>query len=131
MRWKCGERGCFNKKKRPKIEQFCECFPGAISLSDIDGVVEINGKFLILEWKEDAKELPLGQKIMFGWWAAAEDRMFTVICVAGNAETMEVTHAMHYTGPDSTWMVKDFDWVWRFMKRWSEWACKQKRLKAA
>jgi len=128
MRWRCEDRGCFNVKKRPKIEKFCDCFPGRISLSDIDGVVEINGRFLLLEWKEDPKEIPTGQRIMFGWLTAAPNRQFTVLCVAGDAETMLITHAMHYTGPSSEWRPRDFDWCWRFMSRWSDWAAKQQKL---
>lgn len=129
MRWKCEERGCFNVKKRPKIEQFCECFPGAISLSDIDGIVEINGYFLILEWKEEPMAIPTGQRIMFGWWVRTG--LFTVLCVAGNAETMQITHAMHYTAANSQWKPKDFSWCWNFMKRWADWAQKQPRPVAA
>lgn len=115
-------------KKRPKIEQFCEAFPGRISLSDIDGVVEVNGRFLILEWKDDPKPLPTGQRIMFGWWARLPDRMFTIICVAGSAETMHVTHAMHYLNQNSAWHPRDFHWVWAFMHRWATWAASRPRL---
>ena len=131
MRWDCQKTGCFNVKKRPKIEHFCECFPGSISFSDLDGVVEINGRFLMLEWKEEPKDIPTGQRIMFGWWVRAPDRMFTVLCLAGNAETMEITHAMHFLGPNSRWKPREFHWAWTFCKRWADWAQQQQRLRAA
>ena len=51
LRWDCGKSGCFNKILRPRIEEFAGCFPGRISLSDIDGIVEVGGFFLLLEWK--------------------------------------------------------------------------------
>ena len=35
LRWDCAKRGCFNEKKRPKIEVFAECFPGRISFGKI------------------------------------------------------------------------------------------------
>ena len=38
LRWDCQKQGCFNKKKRPKIEEFAECLPGKISFGDIDGI---------------------------------------------------------------------------------------------
>ncbi len=62
MRWDCGKRGCYNVKHRPKIEEFAECFPGKISMGDVDGLVEINGHFLLLEWKSVSKDLGYGQR---------------------------------------------------------------------
>jgi len=53
MRWDCEKQGCFNLKKRPKIELFADCFPGAISFGDVDGRVEYKGRFLELEWKPE------------------------------------------------------------------------------
>jgi len=52
MRWDCQKQGCFNKKKRPRIEMFAECLPGKIAVGDVDGLVEIKGNFLFLEFKE-------------------------------------------------------------------------------
>jgi hypothetical protein len=131
MRWKCDERGCFNVKKRPKIEMFCEAFPGKISLSDLDGIVEINGRFLCMEWKEEPKALPVGQRIMFDWWVAKPGRQFTVLCLAGNAETMQITHAMNFLGSHSVWKPHDFNWAFNFMKRWAAWAQKEPTLDEA
>ena len=51
LRWDCEKRGCFNIKRRPKIEVFHKCFPGNINFGDVDGIVEINGRGLMLEWK--------------------------------------------------------------------------------
>ncbi|MAG24660.1 hypothetical protein CMI47_03685 [Candidatus Pacearchaeota archaeon] len=51
MRWDCQTQGCFNKKCRPKIEVFAECFPRRINFGDVDGSIEINGYELKLEWK--------------------------------------------------------------------------------
>ena len=28
LRWDCERQGCFNLKRRPKIEVFADCFPG-------------------------------------------------------------------------------------------------------
>lgn len=55
MQWNCERQGCFNVKKRPKIEMFADCLPRKISFSDIDGIVEINGNLLLLEWKDHQK----------------------------------------------------------------------------
>lgn len=90
MRWNCDNRGCFNVKRRPKIEIFHDCFPGKISFGDVDAIVEINGMGLMLEWKSDTTELPLGQKIMYK--RLTKTKQITVIILCGNAETMEINY---------------------------------------
>jgi hypothetical protein len=65
LRWDCEKQGCFNKKCRPKIEIFADCFPRRINFGDVDGLVEINGKGLLLEWKSVLKDIPTGQKIAY------------------------------------------------------------------
>jgi len=87
MRWDCAKQGCFNRKKRPKIELFADCFPRRIAFSDVDGIVEVKGNFLALEWKEHQR-LPKGQKILFERFTSLCPA--TVIIVEGNAETMTV-----------------------------------------
>lgn len=86
LRWDCNKQGCFNLKRRPKIEVFADCFPRRINFGDVDGIVEINGKALMLEWKSQKGNLPIGQKIMYERITGSGD--VTVICVIGNAETM-------------------------------------------
>ena len=90
MRWNCDKRGCFNVKRRPKIEMFHDCFPGKISFGDVDAIVEINGKGLMLEWKSDTTDLPMGQQIMYRRLTKTEQ--LTVIILCGNAETMEINY---------------------------------------
>lgn len=87
MRWDCEKQGCFNIKCRPKIEVFSGIFPGRINFGDVDGIVEINGKALLLEWKSPGQILRTGQRIMYERITKSGD--FTVICIFGNAETME------------------------------------------
>ena len=87
LRWDCIKQGCFNLKRRPKIQVFADCFPGRINFGDVDGIVEINGKALLLEWKTKNVKLPTGQRIMYEQITKTGD--ITVVCVVGNAETME------------------------------------------
>jgi hypothetical protein len=51
MRWDCKRQECFNVKKRPKLEVFSDCFDGKISMGDLDGIVEIAGNFLCVDFK--------------------------------------------------------------------------------
>jgi hypothetical protein len=88
LRWDCAKSGCFNKKKRPKIEVFSCCFPGNINFGDVDGIVEINGKILMLEWKSKISDLPTGQKIMYE--RITNNPSYTVLIVFGDPESMNV-----------------------------------------
>ena len=90
LRWKCGERGCFNEKHRAKIEIFAEDLPGRIAMTDVDATVEVNGRFLFLEFKSgDPRQLPIGQKIYFQRLTELSSRI-TVCVVCADAETMAV-----------------------------------------
>jgi len=131
MRWDCKVKGCFNIKQRPKIEQFHDCFPGKISFGDIDAIVEINGCALMLEWKSAPMVIAGGQKIMHERLTAGGS--LSVICVAGNAETMQVTHkGVFYNGKWRGWEVCDFYELKDSIKKWSIWAQSQnKKMSAA
>ena len=74
MRWLCDRDGCFNERMRLRLGVYDHCFPGAIGLSDVDGAVELNGYFLLLEWKASAAPVPTGQRIMFERLTAPDER---------------------------------------------------------
>ena len=56
---------------------------GSILPSNVDGILERNGKFLVLEWKRDEEELSTGQHILLKQLAATPG--FTVILVYGHS----------------------------------------------
>ena len=121
MRWDCDVRGCFNKERRPKIEVFSDCFPGNISFGDVDGIVEINGHGLMLEWKTDTKEPTTGQRIMYERLTKTE--LITVLLIVGNAKTMEVSHMGNfYKGKQSQLKVADLEAVKNSIRKWVAWA---------
>ena len=73
-------------------EKFCAslwdwaCLDGCFGVtrikpSDIDGIIERNGKFLVIETKLPGVEIPTGQDILLKALAAKED--FMVLCVWG------------------------------------------------
>jgi hypothetical protein len=129
MRWDCAKRGCFNIKKRPKIELLADCLPGQIAFGDVDGIVEINGNLLLLEWKEHQR-LSQGQRILF-------ERMTrlcpaTVLVVEGDAETMVVNSIRtvrrgRIEGAESA----DLDELRRRIRAWSEGALANPALRRA
>ena len=126
LRWDCLRRGCFNLKRRPKIEVFADCFPGRINFGDVDGIVEINGNALLLEWKSEAHELPTGQRILYerlthsGFWSA--------MIVVGDAETMiAVATSIFDRGikyPTHGYEPADLQLIKHRLAAWSRWAAR-------
>jgi hypothetical protein len=124
LRWDCEKQGCFNRLKRPKIEVFAECFPGRINFGDVDGVVEINGHFLYLEWKPAATSLSVGQRLLIE--RRTRDGVSTYLIIAGNAETMEVErYAVAWNGKIGEWKVATLDDVKERIKNWVAMARKE------
>jgi len=120
LRWDCDKHGCFNIKRRPKIEVFSDCFPGRINFGDVDGIVEINGRGLMLEWKSDCKKLPLGQKIMYQ--KLTDTQKITVIVVIGDPETMICREAfVFFEGKETDRSSMDLEGVKFLIRRWVKW----------
>jgi hypothetical protein len=120
MQWDCKKKGCFNEHKRLKFERFSGCFPGRISFTDIDGIVEVNGNLLVLEWKEH-RHVSRGQHLLFTRWTA--NGPATVIMVVGDARTMTVDEiAFVYKGVVGPWQDADFEDVCQHIHDWDKWA---------
>lgn len=116
LRWKCQSQGCFNVKRRPKIEKFAAALPGKNAFTDVDAIVEIGGKALMLEWKSGRAEIPLGQSIMYRRLTKGD---IDVLCIAGDAETMEITHHCWVReGQQEEWTPSSFDTVFQLIKEW-------------
>ena len=117
MRWDCEKQGCFNRIKRPKIEVFADCFPGRISFGDVDGVVEIDGHFLYLEWKPAQTTIATGQRILIE--RRTSDGLSTYLIVAGNAETMQVeSYAIAWNGKLHPWQKASLEDVKERIRGW-------------
>ena len=130
MRWNCSDRGCFNVKRRPKIEVFHDCFPRRISFGDVDGIVEINGKALLLEWKSEPKPLPTGQRIMYERITKTGD--LSVIIGCGDAETMETLQMQTvFMGKFSEVKQAALEDLKAAMRRWVSYASKNNSLRIA
>lgn len=94
---------------------FDESFlPTHVSFGDLDGIVERNGRFLVLETKGIGVPVPNGQAVMFS--RMVETGLFTVVVLWGNAPDV-VTHWRIWPGdkhPADRLRVRTFiaDW-WR------------------
>jgi len=123
MRWDCEKQGCFNVKMRVKLNLLFDCFPGAIGLSDLDGFVEYQNKFLILEWKSFLGDIPTGQRIAFERFSSVGDGTITVIGIVGNAEDMSVTHLCRFSrGHQTPWKAATFQDLHKMCVQWVHWA---------
>lgn len=116
----CETKGCWNKKYRPNIEYFYHALPRKITMSDIDGTVEVNGHFLFLEWKSFKGALPIGQRIYFQRLTELSNNV-TVVIIHGDCETMHVEHIMRCRhGKFSDWEECDLETLFEKVKRWGE-----------
>jgi len=120
LQWDCSTQGCFNRRKRPKIEMFAACLPGRIAFSDIDGVVEVRGNFFLLEWKSHG-EIPFGQKLLFQNFVKFAPA--TILVVEGDAETMEVS-TIRYVFADRIGepFEANINELSKQIEDWSDWA---------
>lgn len=132
MRYDCQSKGCFNLKRRPKIEEFAESLPGRIAFSDVDAITEVAGHFLLLEWKSYQGELPIGQRIMFERMTSNTARRFTVLIVVGDAETMEVESiALIFGGRNRGFESSSLEDVKERIAKWAAWALRQRGRRIA
>lgn len=130
LEWDCEKRGCFNKKQRLKFSVFYDSLPGKNSFTDIDAITEYKGNALILEWKSAPNNIPPGQDIMFR--QITKGKMLSVICVAGDAETMKATHtAAYFNGAWRDWKVTTTAELNLKIQKWVEWSKRNSRLDEA
>lgn|GEM_PF-2197537 len=60
----CARNGCY-KDKLPDWAILEGCFPRGIRPSDVDGIIEMSGHILMLEWKPANATLSTGQRLLF------------------------------------------------------------------
>lgn len=120
MRWCCEKDGCFNQKKRPRLEVFDGCFaPSRIAFGDVDAAVEVGCNFLFLEWKSGGRRptISTGQDLLYARLSSRDG--ITVVVVNGNAETMEVSEvAVYHNGRRGPWEACDLDALKRRVAAW-------------
>jgi len=117
IRHNCETHGCYIKKMTPDWGFLDSSFSNKIRVGDIDGIVEANGKILILEWKTTGYEIPKGQEIMFK--KISPPGQITVIVIWGNPEETVPTHFQHfYKGVISAKKCADANKIKDFCKRW-------------
>jgi hypothetical protein len=134
--WDCLDRGCFNRHRHFNIEEFSECFPSKIGFTDIDAFVELNGHFLIADFKLAAgdigggADLTVGQRRAFEALTRLSDRI-TVMVARCNYITSEITEFyMIYKGRARDWILIDLNGLKARVNDWARHA-DPKRMGAA
>lgn len=92
------------------------CFSGKIAPTDIDGMVEKNGHFLVIETKRPNVEIPLGQ--LYTFQAMQKLGCFTVIIVWGHKDKPEAMQVLTENGDTSKIKQIDLDGLRRYVERW-------------
>lgn len=90
----CQAKGCWNKQYRPNIEYFYHALPRKLTMSDIDGVAEVNGAFLFLEWKSHLGPLPTGQRILAERLTKLSTKITYVVIQHEPGNPMAIEHVM-------------------------------------
>lgn len=119
---RCPRDGCYIEKSLPKSEWFYSIFPGKISFSDLDRIVEIAGRGLVFEWKSPGlHELKRGQDIM--WRRLTRGKLLTVFCCAGDVKEMKLTgYAVYFNGGLEPWREAGLLEFTERLKAWVQWA---------
>ena len=119
MRWDChpDKDGCYRRLGQPDLTLLDECFPGRIAMTDVDGLVEINGRFLFLEWKRQG-EVPAGQRIMFERLTRHPE--FTVLVILGDPASMAAErYDVFQGGRRRGWRDCDLPELRRHVRAWA------------
>jgi hypothetical protein len=88
--------------------------------SNVDGILERNGQFLILEWKRPKEKISEGQRIMLQ--ALAAKSSFMVVIVYGNTDNETVVDSYWLLTPEGK-PVKSgvgFESFKEFYRQWYE-----------
>ena len=120
MRWDCRPEkdGCYRRLGQPDLTLLDECFPGRIAMTDVDGLVEINGRFLFLEWKRQG-EVPAGQRIMFE--RLTRHPGFTVLVILGDPASMAAErYDVFQGGRRRGWRDCDLPELKRHVRAWAQ-----------
>ncbi len=71
------------RHRMPDYAPFNGCFDTGVKISDIDGILERRGRFLIIEWKEPGAVMSAGQDILFK--TLSREYSFMVLFIHGKA----------------------------------------------
>jgi hypothetical protein len=117
MKWNCQVDGCY-RDQLPDWSPFNDCFPRTgIRITDIDGMVEIGGHFLFIEWKRPGSEVPDGQ--MKAFQRLTNHPGITVLIVWGDTTDNPTAWRVIHGGDTSKPTRLNFDQFYRSVTEWA------------
>jgi len=120
MKHNC-QNSCYMKTHMWDWAIFEGCFPPRVSPSDIDGVIERNGHFLIIETKSaDLDGIPRGQQITYE--AFQRTGAVTILIMFGDRNAPSRAVAMLPSGEVRQYPTTDLAEMREVMTRWYQWA---------
>jgi hypothetical protein len=116
--WKCHEKEkCFIDELAPRLGEFDDCFPRGIGLGDVDGFVEIGGKFLLIEWKCGDGKISTGQNRAFVAFCKIPGSL--IIGIRGDVKKMNVEeYRTYFEGCCSDWEPGNLEDVKKIIRWW-------------
>ena len=123
MAWDCSQDGCFNDVCRLRFSDLEDALPGRLGFSDVDGITEVNGRALLLEWKKPGTPLPQAQHIMYSKLTKSD--VLAVFVVHGDASTRPMTVERlqcYWAGRPGAAYECDLDGLKQRITAWFNWA---------
>ena len=116
--------GCYLVNLHAPIHFFDDCFGGNIEMMDIDGVVERNGHFLLLEWKTNGGTLHQGQRILLSKFTE-KGKKFLAVVVFGPVNPTSITELQiipYVLGEAKPAETVTLEQLQAKVRKWYEWA---------
>ncbi len=118
--WDCLKTGCFNYHRHFDIEHFAQCFPRKIGFTDLDAFVELNGHFLIVEFKAKNADLTVGQRIAFERLTAVSANISIVVVRCDYRSSEVFGFKRIFAGKSHDWRECDYDQLIGLVSAWAE-----------
>lgn len=90
--------------------------------SNIDGIAERNGRFLVFEWKRPNESISMGQKMLLQALAASPE--FTVIIINGDTDDKTTVNSFWLINEDGKPIKRGtgLESLKTFYQKWYKWA---------
>lgn len=125
IRHDCKSRGCYKDACLPDWGIFDGCFDAKspkISIGDLDGVVEVNGKILFLEWKRKECELSYGQMALFKTLTRNSEKQSVLVIYGSVDGNGDLKYQTIHKGNVSEMQDCDAEFIRKMLKRWTYYA---------
>ena len=97
-----------------------DCFPGRVTITDLDGIIERRGQFLVFETKNDNVPLPKGQQILLD--QLLKLGVFTVVIIWGKPGVTALQRVTRYHRNTEKEVEPTIEALKELCRKWWDWA---------